>query len=229
LVGQHNLANILGAAGGCLHLGVTREQVEAGVRDLGAVPGRFEKVEAGQPFGVVVDYAHTPDALERVLTFAREFAAGRVIAVFGCGGDRDRGKRPLMGEAAARLSDLVFVTSDNPRSEDPLTILAEIEVGVKKVSGGFERHVTMQDRREAIASALARAQPGDLVVIAGKGHETYQILRDRTLPFDDRVIVREALAALGYAGTSATGGAGAGGTADGPSAGPGPGRKPGSR
>jgi UDP-N-acetylmuramoyl-L-alanyl-D-glutamate--2,6-diaminopimelate ligase len=201
---------------------VARDRVEAGIRNLRAVPGRFQKVEAGQPFGVVVDYAHTPDALERVLTFAREFAAGRVIAVFGCGGDRDRGKRPLMGEAAARLSDFVVVTSDNPRSEDPLAIVAEIEAGVKKVSGGWERHDTISDRREAIASALARAQPGDLVVIAGKGHETYQILRDRTIPFDDRVVAREALAALGYAGASARDSAGTG-------AGPGPGKTPGDR
>jgi UDP-N-acetylmuramoyl-L-alanyl-D-glutamate--2,6-diaminopimelate ligase len=199
LVGRHNLANILGAAGACLHLGVSREQVEAGVRNLRAVPGRFEKVEAGQPFGVVVDYAHTPDALERVLGFAREYAAGRLIAVFGCGGDRDRGKRPLMGEAAARLADVVIVTSDNPRSEDPRAIVAEIEAGVKKASGGAGDHATILDRREAIASALARARSGDLVVIAGKGHETYQILRDRTIPFDDRVVAREALAALGYA------------------------------
>jgi UDP-N-acetylmuramoyl-L-alanyl-D-glutamate--2,6-diaminopimelate ligase len=230
LVGQHNLANILGAAGGCLHLGVTREQVEAGIRNLRAVPGRFEKVEAGQPFGVVVDYAHTPDALERVLTFAREFATGRLIALFGCGGDRDRIKRPLMGEAAARLSDFVVLTSDNPRSEDPEAILAEIEVGVKKVSRGREGYDTIPDRREAIASALARAQAGDLVVLAGKGHETYQILRDRTIPFDDRVVARETLAALGYAGASASGGAGtAGERAANPSAGSGPGNMPGGR
>ena len=198
LVGQHNLANILGAAGACLHLGATREHVEAGIRALRAVPGRFEKVEAGQPFGVAVDYAHTPDALERVLTFAREFATGRLIAVFGCGGDRDRGKRPLMGAAAARLANFVVVTSDNPRSEDPDGIVREVEAGVKKVTGGTRGYVTITDRREAIASALARAQPGDLVVLAGKGHETYQILRDRTIPFDDRVVAREALAALGY-------------------------------
>lgn len=199
LVGRHNLANMLGAAGACLHLGVHRSQVEAGVAGLHAVPGRFEKVEAGQPFGVIVDYAHTPDALERVLQTAREFAAGRVIVVFGCGGDRDRAKRPLMGEAAARLGDLVVLTSDNPRSENPLAILAEIEGGVKKAYTGSERHVTISDRREAIGAALARARPGDLVVIAGKGHERYQILRDRTIPFDDRVVAREGLAALGYA------------------------------
>lgn len=200
LVGQHNVANILGAAAATLHLGVAPEQVRAGIAHLRAVPGRFEKVEAGQPFGVVVDYAHTPDALERVLQTAREFAQGRVIAVFGCGGDRDRGKRPLMGEAAARLADFVVVTSDNPRSEDPPAIIAEIEAGIKKAYSGSGRHVTIPERREAIAAALARARRGDLVVIAGKGHETYQVLRDRTIPFDDRVVAKEALATLGYAG-----------------------------
>jgi len=199
LVGRHNLANILGAAAAALHLGVDLERVQTGITNLRAVPGRFEKVEAGQPFGVVVDYAHTPDALERVLQFAREFAVGRVIAVFGCGGDRDRGKRPLMGEAAARLAEFVVITSDNPRSEEPLAIIAEIEEGVKKSYRGSERHVTISDRREAIGFALARARASDLVVIAGKGHETYQILRDRTIPFDDRVVAREALAALGHA------------------------------
>jgi UDP-N-acetylmuramoyl-L-alanyl-D-glutamate--2,6-diaminopimelate ligase len=199
LVGLHNLSNILGAAAACLHLGVDLDRVSAGIARLVAVPGRFEKVEAGQPFGVVVDYAHTPDALERVLRFAREYAAGRVIAVFGCGGDRDRTKRPLMGEAAARLADFVVVTSDNPRSEDPLAIIAEIESGVKKVCTVAEGRATIPDRREAIGAALASARAGDLVVIAGKGHETYQILGNRTIPFDDRVVAREALAALGYA------------------------------
>ena len=199
LVGGHNLANILGAAAACLHLGVDRDAVEKGIANLRAVPGRFEKVEAGQPFGVIVDYAHTPDALERVLQIAREFTAGRVIALFGCGGDRDRGKRPLMGEAAARLADYVVLTSDNPRSEDPLAILEEIEAGVRKAYAGSERHAKIPDRREAIRAALVRAKPGDLVVMAGKGHETYQILRDRTIPFDDRVVAKDALAALGYA------------------------------
>jgi UDP-N-acetylmuramoyl-L-alanyl-D-glutamate--2,6-diaminopimelate ligase len=202
LVGRHNLSNILGAAGACLPLGLPRPVVEAGIANLASVPGRFEKVEAGQPFGVVVDYAHTPDALERVLRFAREFARGRLLAVFGCGGDRDRGKRPLMGETAARLADRVYVTSDNPRSEEPLAIVKEIEAGVKKGSTGGETHATIPDRREAIGAALADARGGDLVVIAGKGHETYQILRDRTIPFDDRVVAREALAALGYSGSA---------------------------
>jgi UDP-N-acetylmuramoyl-L-alanyl-D-glutamate--2,6-diaminopimelate ligase len=198
LVGHHNLANILGAAAACLHLGVPREAVEAGVAGLSAVPGRFEKVEAGQPFGVVVDYAHTPDALERVLAFAREYARGRVLVVFGCGGDRDRGKRPRMGEAAARLADAVFVTSDNPRGEEPEDILEEIVSGIKKGFADAKPHAKIPDRREAIGAALASARHGDLVVIAGKGHETYQILRDRTIPFDDRVVAREALTALGY-------------------------------
>ncbi len=201
LVGRHNLSNILGAAGACLHLGLPRRVIEAGVANLAAVPGRFEKVEAGQPFGVAVDYAHTPDALERVLGFAREFAPGRLLVVFGCGGDRDRGKRPQMGEVAARLADRVYVTSDNPRSEDPLAIIEEIVIGVKKVSPAGKTHVTIPARREAIGAAVAEARGGDLVVIAGKGHETYQILRDRTIPFDDRVVAREALAALGYGGT----------------------------
>jgi len=198
LVGRHNLANILAAAGGCFHLGVDRETVARGVTALRAVPGRFEKVEAGQPFGVVVDYAHTPDALERTLQTARQFATGRVIALFGCGGDRDRGKRPIMGEAAARLADVVVMTSDNPRSEDPLAILAEVEVGVGRAGAGAAEHVTIGDRREAIAEALRRARPRDLVVLAGKGHETYQVLRDRTIPFDDRLVARDALAALGF-------------------------------
>jgi UDP-N-acetylmuramoyl-L-alanyl-D-glutamate--2,6-diaminopimelate ligase len=198
LVGRHNVSNILGAAGACLHLGLTPAQVADGIARLRAVPGRFEKVEAGQPFGVVVDYAHTPDALERVLTVAREYAPGRVIAVFGCGGDRDRGKRPIMGEVAARLAHRLFVTSDNPRSEAPEAILREIEIGVKKVSPGACVHATIPDRREAIGAALVIARGGDLVVIAGKGHETYQILSSGTIPFDDRVVAREALAALGY-------------------------------
>lgn len=198
LVGRHNLANILGAAGACLQLGMPCQVVEAGIANLAAVPGRFEKVEAGQPFAVVVDYAHTPDALERVLTFAREYARGRLIVVFGCGGDRDRGKRPRMGEVAARLADAVFVTSDNPRSEEPDDILREIEAGIKKAFARAGGHATIPDRREAIGAALASARGGELVVIAGKGHETYQILRDRTIPFDDRVVAREALTALGY-------------------------------
>ena len=197
--GRHNLANILGAAGACLHLGIPRPVVEAGIANLAAVPGRFEKVEAGQPFGVVVDYAHTPDALERVLTFAREYARGRLLVVFGCGGDRDRGKRPRMGEVAARLADLLFLTSDNPAQRGAGSRSSRKSPRAsKRRSLTAKGHATIPDRREAIGAALANARGGDLVVIAGKGHETYQILRDRTIPFDDRVVAREALTALGY-------------------------------
>jgi len=202
LVGRHNLANILGAVGAGLSLGIPTQAVEAGIARLAAVPGRFEKIEAGQPFGAVVDYAHTPDALQRVLTVAREYAAGRVLVVFGCGGDRDRGKRPLMGAVAAGLADELFLTSDNPRSEDPRAILQEIERGVKKGSRPGMTHANIPDRREAIGAALARARSGDIVVLAGKGHEAYQILRDRTIPFDDRVVAREALADLGFGAPS---------------------------
>lgn len=198
LVGRHNVSNILGAAGACLHLGLSPDEVGRGIAGLAAVPGRFEKVEAGQPFGVVVDYAHTPDALDHVLTVAQEFTPGRVIVVFGCGGDRDRGKRPIMGQVAARLADQIFVTSDNPRSEEPEAILEEIVVGIKKAPTGSGVHAKIPDRREAIGAALACARGGDLVVIAGKGHETYQVLRSCTIPFDDRIVAHEALAALGY-------------------------------
>ena len=197
LVGRHNLSNILGAAGACLHLGLDPAAVGAGIAALSAVPGRFEKVEAGQPFGVVVDYAHTPDALERVLRFGREFAERRLIAVFGCGGDRDRGKRPLMGASAVRLANLAIFTSDNPRSEEPSAILRQIEAGA---AGGGGEYRTVVDRREAILAALREAGPGDLVIIAGKGHETTQTLGDRTIPFDDRLVAAEALRLLGYGG-----------------------------
>ena len=197
LVGRHNLSNILAAVGVGLHLKVPPESVAEGIAQLQRVPGRFEKVEAGQPFGVVVDYAHTPDALERVLKTAKGFCRGRLIAVFGCGGDRDRSKRPKMGEAAARIADLVVLTSDNPRSEDPQRIIAEIEEGTKKVWRGGEGYVKIPDRRCAIEAALSRAKPLDIVLIAGKGHETCQIIGERILPFDDREVARETLKALG--------------------------------
>jgi UDP-N-acetylmuramoyl-L-alanyl-D-glutamate--2,6-diaminopimelate ligase len=203
LVGRHNLSNILGAATACLHLGLPPSAVASGIAALPAVPGRFEKVEAGQPFGVVVDYAHTPDALQRVLAFAREYATGRVIAVFGCGGDRDRGKRPLMGALAVRLADLAILTSDNPRSEAPEAILREIEAGAEAAGAG--RHRTIPDRRAAIEEAIRIARPGDLVVIAGKGHETSQVLKDRTIHFDDREVAIEALARWGRPGCVTTG------------------------
>jgi UDP-N-acetylmuramoyl-L-alanyl-D-glutamate--2,6-diaminopimelate ligase len=154
----------------------------------------MEPVEAGHPFQVVVDYAHTPDSLDNVLRTARPLAGGnRLIAVFGCGGDRDRGKRPLMGEAATRLADLSMITSDNPRSEDPEAIIAEIVPGAERGGGAFE---VEPDRRRAIRRAIRAAGPGDVVVIAGKGHETGQEFATRTISFDDRVVAREELDAL---------------------------------
>jgi UDP-N-acetylmuramoyl-L-alanyl-D-glutamate--2,6-diaminopimelate ligase len=197
LVGRPNMMNILGAVGAAQGLGVSAESIAQGVAALRSVPGRFERVEAGQPFLVIVDYAHTDDALRNVLTTAREFARGRLIVVFGCGGDRDRFKRALMGEAAGSLADLVVLTSDNPRSEDPLTIMNDALVGLQRTGKPYLLEV---DRAQAIARALERAHEGDVVVIAGKGHETYQVLRDRTIPFDDRQVARQALDDLGYTG-----------------------------
>jgi len=189
--------NLLGAIGAGLALGMEPAAIAAALAPVKTVPGRFEQVTAGQPFLVVVDYAHTPDALERVLTTARKITPGRLAVVFGCGGDRDRTKRPIMGEIAARLADRAWVTSDNPRSERPQAILDEIVVGVTRVAGAEGRYVTEADRRAAIAGALGWARAGDTVVIAGKGHETYQIVGAQTLPFDDRGVAREILGRQG--------------------------------
>jgi UDP-N-acetylmuramoyl-L-alanyl-D-glutamate--2,6-diaminopimelate ligase len=169
-------------------LELPHEAVRAGIAALQGVPGRFEPVDAGQPFTVLVDYAHTPDSLDNVLRAARAITGRRLVVVFGCGGDRDRGKRPLMGAVARRLADRAIVTTDNPRSEDAAAIVAEI-------TGGVEMEVEL-DRRCAIELAVAAAAPGDVVVIAGKGHEQGQQFADRTLPFDDRTVAREALAAM---------------------------------
>jgi UDP-N-acetylmuramoyl-L-alanyl-D-glutamate--2,6-diaminopimelate ligase len=158
------------------------------------VPGRLERVDAGQDFAVVVDYAHTDDALKNLLETLRELGPRRLITVFGCGGDRDNTKRPLMGTVASRLSDLVIVTSDNPRSEPPEAILEQVRRGIPKNRAAQTELIV--DRREAIARALELAGPGDVVVIAGKGHETYQVLRDRTVPFDDRQVARDLLGRL---------------------------------
>jgi UDP-N-acetylmuramoyl-L-alanyl-D-glutamate--2,6-diaminopimelate ligase len=193
LIGEHNVMNLLAAVGVGLALDLAPQTVARALGGVRTVPGRFEQVRAGQPFLVVVDYAHTPDALERVLTTARKITPGRLGVVFGCGGDRDRGKRPIMGGIAARLADRVWVTSDNPRSEDPEAIVAEVAAGAAAVSGGGDRAVRLADRRGAIAAALGWAGPGDTVVIAGKGHETYQIVGHEVLPFDDRVVAREAV------------------------------------
>ncbi len=187
LVGRHNAQNILAAALACRELGVETERIAHGIGRLAAVPGRFERVDLGKPFGVFVDYAHTPHALENVLGLCREIAPGRVICVFGCGGDRDRSKRPRMGAVAARLADIVIVTSDNPRSEDPAAIMQEIRAGIPASANSR----SVEKRRDAIALALQTARDGDLVLIAGKGHETYQEISGQKLPFDDRMVARE--------------------------------------
>jgi UDP-N-acetylmuramoyl-L-alanyl-D-glutamate--2,6-diaminopimelate ligase len=163
------------------------------------VPGRFERVEAGQDFTVVVDYAHTEDALVRLLTAAQALKRGRIITVFGCGGDRDRGKRPKMGRVAAERSDLIIVTSDNPRTEDPQVILREVEVGLKAVPERRRApYQVIADRRQAIEMAVKEAEPGDMVLIAGKGHEDYQIIGTTRLHFDDREVAREAILKRGH-------------------------------
>ncbi|MGH9179926.1 MAG: UDP-N-acetylmuramoyl-L-alanyl-D-glutamate--2,6-diaminopimelate ligase [Acidimicrobiales bacterium] len=193
LGGRFNVANAVCAATMATALGVPADAVAAGLSSFLGVPGRFERIDAGQPFSLVVDYAHTPAALEELLLAARAEAgeAGRVLVVFGCGGDRDRAKRPLMGEAAARLADMVVLTSDNPRREDPSRILDEVRAGAATA-----RHLVVEpDRRAAIAAAVAEAGPGDVVVVAGKGHETGQTAGDRTEPFDDRDEARAAVAA----------------------------------
>jgi len=191
LRGRFNVENVLGAVAAARLLGIEDDAIARGVRELRGVPGRFEAVDEGQPFAVLVDYAHTPDSLENVLRTARDLAQNRLICVFGCGGDRDRGKRPLMGRIASELADLAIVTSDNPRSEEPDAIIGEIVAGA---AGEIE---VEPDRREAIARAIDAAQEGDVVVIAGKGHEQGQQFADRTVPFDDRDVAREALRRLG--------------------------------
>jgi UDP-N-acetylmuramoyl-L-alanyl-D-glutamate--2,6-diaminopimelate ligase len=193
LFGRPNASNIAAAVAVSTALGAQPEHAAAGVAALAGVPGRLESVEAGQRFSVYVDYAHTDDALTSTLKTVRELRPRRLIVVFGCGGDRDRTKRPLMGAAAARLADLAILTSDNPRTEDPLAIVGEVEKGILKVTSDRKRYRVIPDRREAIRAALMEADGGDAVLIAGKGHETYQILRDRTIPFDDREVAREIL------------------------------------
>jgi len=206
LIGKYNLYNILAAAAAALALGISSKMIREGIERLRQVPGRMEKVSSPDQPAVFVDYAHTDDALRRVLQNLAVFKQGRLITLFGCGGDRDRGKRPLMAQAAAELSDLVIITSDNPRTEDPAEIIRQIEAGIsggplKKVlpaaleAGDCNRCYTIiPDRDTAIETAIARAGPSDLVLIAGKGHEDYQILGNRRIPFDDRRHAGEALA-----------------------------------
>jgi UDP-N-acetylmuramoyl-L-alanyl-D-glutamate--2,6-diaminopimelate ligase len=195
LVGRPNVYNILAAVATATALDLPFDAIERGVAALDGVPGRFQLASGPQDeVTVVVDYAHTDDALRNLLETARPLARGRLITVFGCGGDRDRTKRPLMGAVAGRLSDLIVITSDNPRSEDPQRIIDEVLRGItinnRKDAGQL---LTIVDRRAAISKAIEVARPGDLVLIAGKGHEKYQVIGDRTLPFDDVAVAREAL------------------------------------
>ncbi len=212
LVGDFNLENILSAAGAALALGIPTAAIAAGIDATGCVPGRLERIPEGGERYIFVDYSHKPGALENAILALRALTTGRLITVFGCGGDRDRSKRPVMGEIAARLSDLTVVTSDNPRSEDPLAIIAQVESGVREVctrrlpvdalTTGWQKngYLVEPDRRAAIASAITAAHAGDAVLIAGKGHETYQILAGETIHFDDREVARQVLAAMNEAG-----------------------------
>jgi len=183
LIGEFNLYNILAAAGAGVGLGLPVDVIERGITALKNVPGRLERVDAGQPFAILVDYAHTPDALERVLSTIRGLTAKRIITLFGCGGDRDRGKRPIMGRIAAEYSDIVIVTSDNPRTEEPLKIIEDIASGASGQGSGIR---VIPDRREAITEAIKEAREGDVVLLAGKGHEDYQIIGREKIHFDDR-------------------------------------------
>ena len=198
MIGRVNVYNIMAAAAAAWARGCAEDLITAGIAALKNVPGRFQPVIAGQPFTVVVDYAHTDDALKNLTALAREFvqkSGGRVITVFGCGGDRDRAKRPLMGDAAGRGSDFVVVTSDNPRSEDPMAIINDAKPGVEKTGTEF---VVEPDRRNAINLALHKTRPGDIVLIAGKGHEKTQTTREDIAEFDDVEVARELLNAMGY-------------------------------
>ena len=192
ITGLFNVHNVLAAVGASLAEHVAATDIAAALTAFTGVPGRFELVREGQDFAVIVDYAHTPDGMENVLRTARAVTKGRIIAVFGCGGDRDRTKRPIMGRIGAEMADIAILTSDNPRTEDPAAIVDEVERGVLPVLGDkpYEKIV---DRRTAIFHAIGRAQAGDTVVILGKGHETYQILKDGTIHFDDREQAREAI------------------------------------
>jgi UDP-N-acetylmuramoyl-L-alanyl-D-glutamate--2,6-diaminopimelate ligase len=196
LVGRINVYNILAAIGAGIALEIPNSTIEQGIASLRLVPGRFERVDEGQPFMVVVDYAHTDDALRNLIATARELSNGaRVITLFGAGGDRDRAKRPMMGEAAGSLSDLVVLTSDNPRSEDPLRIINDVVVGLQKANANYRIEV---DREKALEIAIDEARAGDIVLLAGKGHETYQVLREGSIDFDDREKARAILRRKGF-------------------------------
>ncbi|HLF17314.1 MAG TPA: UDP-N-acetylmuramoyl-L-alanyl-D-glutamate--2,6-diaminopimelate ligase [Candidatus Omnitrophota bacterium] len=188
LVGYYNVYNILAAVAVAVSQGINLDKIKRGVEHLKNVPGRLERVECGQDFTIFIDYAHTQDALENVLTALRATSDARIILVFGCGGDRDNTKRPVMGAVASHLADVAIVTSDNPRSEDPQTIINQIVAGFEK-----DNYTVVLNREEAIKKALSMAQKGDIVLIAGKGHETYQIFKDKTIQFDERQIIRQSI------------------------------------
>lgn len=195
LIGKYNVYNALAASTVALGQGINLDIIKRGLEKVPSIPGRFEKIDCGQPFTVIVDYAHTDEALRNLLHACGELKPRRIITVFGCGGDRDRGKRPLMGEVAVDLSDYVLVTSDNPRSEDPERIALDIEVGIKRK--GKSNYQTIIDRFQAIEKALSMAKKGDLIAIAGKGHEDYQLFKDRRIHFDDREVARKILSKKG--------------------------------
>jgi len=194
LIGRHNIYNILASTGGGIALGMTFEDIKKGVEVLKGLPGRLESVDCGQNFSIYVDYAHTEDGLTNVLKSLRELKPARLVSVFGCGGDRDRTKRPEMGKISTELSDIVFITSDNPRTEEPMDIINEITkgIGAKK-----DNYIIEPDRFNAIKKAVLEARKGDIVLIAGKGHETYQIFKDTAVPFDDREVVKRILKEAG--------------------------------
>ena len=190
LAGIFNVYNALLAAGMCICMGLDPEQIRCGLETVRAVPGRIELLDTGTPYRVILDYAHSPDSLENILKAVRQTTKGRMIALFGCGGNRDRAKRPVMGEIGGELADFCILTSDNPRSEDPMEILEEIEEGIRPTGGEY---VVIENRREAIRYALKNAQPSDVIVLAGKGHETYQEICGVKHPFDEKVVVAELL------------------------------------
>ncbi len=195
ITGIFNVYNVMGAVGAAFAEGIKADVIKQTLESFESVPGRFELVDEGQTFSVIVDYAHTPDGLENILKTARQIAKQHIITVFGCGGDRDRTKRPIMGRIAAQLSDVVIATSDNPRTEDPEFILSQVEEGVLETIGD-KKHKKITDRKSAIEEAISMASEGDIVIIAGKGHENYQILKDKTIHFDDKEVARDVLRRL---------------------------------
>ena len=193
MTGMFNVYNAMAAASCAMVMGVSTDHIRDGLASITSVPGRIEMLPTHTPYRVILDYSHSPDALTNILNTVREFAKGRVIALFGCGGDRDRGKRPIMGEIGGNLADLCVLTSDNPRTEDPMKILEAIEQGIKKTGKPYR---IIENRREAIRYALETAQEDDIVVLCGKGHETYQDIQGVKYPFDEKVVVQELLAEM---------------------------------